>query len=130
MGGVQGVGGTATYTLTAIDQDGEPIPNYQFKLKLVIMDKTAITTELYEVNSNQYKGSAEHPNKHQLIDVSLNHIGLTNSDGKLVVRIKYMSNPGAAYDIEDGCFPLWYDANGYQIGESGTKTQTPPSLVK
>ncbi|QQZ10006.1 hypothetical protein [Heyndrickxia vini] len=129
MSGSQSVGGTANYTLTAIDQEGQPIPNYQFNLKLAIMDKTSTTTELYEVNDNQYKGSTMHPTTHQLVEVLTNHIGLTDSDGKVVVKIEYMPNAGA-HDNEDGCFPIWYDENGNKIGESWNKTQTPPTLVK
>lgn len=136
MSGVQYIAETAYYTLTAMDQNGQPIPNYQFNLKLAIMDKTATINELYKVHNNYYKGSTIHPNKHQLIDVLQSDIGLTDSSGKVTVKIEYMPADHAsgyvlgAFDEEDGCFPIWYDAAGNQIGHSSTKTQTPLELIE
>lgn len=134
MSGEQSIGKTAFYTLTAKDQNGNPIPNYQFKLKLAIMDKTTTVNELYEVNDHQYQGSLQHPNTHQLITVTPSDIGMTDSEGKVIVKIEYMADaPGytlGAYDLNDGCFPLWYDENGNQIGHSGLKSQTPPVLIQ
>lgn len=136
MSGIQFIGKIAYYTLTAMDQQGNPIPNYQFNLKLAIMDKTDRINELYEVNDYQYQGSNVHPSIHQLIDVTPSHIGLTDSSGKVTVKVEYMPSdaalgyPSGAFDDEDGCFPIWYDATGNQIGHSNTKTQLPPILVE
>lgn len=112
-------GGTPTYKLIARDRYNNKIANYQFKVKLDVKNEGQTPTpinEIVTVNGHSYTMPTTN-GTNKLIDVNNADVGVTNSEGEVIVAIHYFGNGinGTDWNNGDGVGPVWYDAEGNQI---------------
>jgi hypothetical protein len=121
VSGIENVGGTPVYELTARDQFGNPIENYQFGLKLEALNDNHAHDEKVTVQINQ--GAVTEYTLPQTsgtpVLVTINEINgvTTSAQGKITVTLHYFNNGvlGTDYDLNDYAAPVWYDTAGNKI---------------
>jgi len=119
IGGVINVGGTPVYKLSAKDQYGNVIEGYNFGLKLSAVNNNHRINEKVDISSDglaliTYTMPQTTAGIPAIVDTP---IGVTNSNGELIVTIHYFGRgiQGTDFDYNDSVGPLWFDASGNRI---------------
>ncbi|WP_427138245.1 hemoblobin-interacting domain-containing protein [Psychrobacillus psychrodurans] len=119
IGGIINVGGTPVYKLSAKDQYGNVIEGYHFGLKLNAVNNNHKVNEKVEISSDgvaliTYTMPQTTAGIPAIVDTP---IGVTNSNGELIVTIHYFGRgiQGTDFDYNDSVGPLWFDASGNRI---------------
>jgi hypothetical protein len=121
VSGIENVGGTPVYDLTAKDQYGNPIQDYQFRVSLEQLNDThtideVVTVQINSLASTQYtlQRTSGTP---VLVPITEIEGVLTDSQGMVRVTLQYFGNgvTGVDYNLADYAAPLWFDDLGTPI---------------
>jgi hypothetical protein len=97
-------------TLTAIDENGNPIENYRFKVYLTMKNSNPTHTEVYYLNNVPYSVSAGPMEQIEIITLPP-----TDSNGEVTLDIDIPGSIPSTFDEFDyGVFD-WRDADGNDL---------------